>query len=141
MSAPIPVVAAVVVRDGRVLLCQRHDGEHLPLKWEFPGGKIDPGERPEEALRRELLEELDVEATIGDQVAEVRHTYPEKRVWIRFYRAEINGEPRPLVHRRLDWVAFDSLGDYDAPPPNARVIAALLRGELLIRCAKGNLSA
>jgi 8-oxo-dGTP diphosphatase len=128
----IPVVAAVVVRDGHVLLCQRHDGEHLPLLWEFPGGKIDPGETPREALARELDEELGVRSEVGDQVAEILHRYPEKTVWLRFFRASIVGEPRPIVHRAIEWVALERASEYPAPPPNARVIERLVRGELQI---------
>lgn len=130
--AAIPVVAAVVVRDGRVLLCQRHDGEHLPLLWEFPGGKIDPGETPREALVRELDEELGVRSEVGEQVADIVHTYPEKTVWLRFFRVSIAGEPNPLVHRAIEWVSLDRLVEYPAPPPNARVIERLISGELLI---------
>lgn len=130
--AAIPVVAAVVARGERVLLCQRHDGEHLPLLWEFPGGKIDPGETPEEALARELREELGVAARVGAQVADILHQYPEKTVHLRFYRAHIEGEPVPHVHRAIEWVALGRLGDYPAPPPNARVIRRLISGELQI---------
>lgn len=128
----IPVVAAVVCRNGRVLLCQRHEEPHLPLKWEFPGGKIDPGESPVQALRRELEEELGVDAEVGDQVDEVFHSYPEKNVWLRFFRAHILGEPRPLVHRELAWVRPENMGSFEVPPPNAVVVARLLRGELAI---------
>jgi len=127
---PIAVVAAVVMRDGKLLLCQRPDGDHLPLLWEFPGGKIDPGETPEEALARELAEELGVVATVGHQVAEVLHTYPEKRVWIRFFLTTIEGEPSPLIHERVEWVALDAVDGYPAPPPNAEVIDRIVRGEL-----------
>ena len=80
----IEVVAAVIYRTETVLLCQRHDGSHLPLMWEFPGGKVDPGESPQSALKRELTEELDVDAEIGSQVADVEHHYSEKSVRIRF---------------------------------------------------------
>lgn len=129
---PIPVVAAVVSRRGRVLLCQRRDGEHLPLLWEFPGGKVDPGEGPGEALERELREELGVGSKIGGRVAEVFHTYPSKRVWIRFYRAAIVGQPEPIVHRAVEWVATGRLHRYRVPPPNRVVIEGIRRGELAI---------
>lgn len=131
-QAPIAVVAALVGRSGRVLLCQRHDGDHLPLLWEFPGGKIDPGETPEEALARELDEELAVSARIGEQVAEVFHSYPEKRVWLRFYRAWIEGEPRAVIHRALAWAKLTELTRFPVPPPNAVVVDRLRRGELHI---------
>ncbi len=127
---PIPVVAAVVVRSERVLLCQRHVGDHLPLMWEFPGGKIDHGESPSAALRRELREELDVDSTIGRQLAAVVHTYPDKTVWIRFFTATLCGTLRPLVHRALAWVPLQELPAYPVPPPNTRIVEGLLSGEL-----------
>lgn len=128
----IPVVAAVVRRDRSVLLCQRHAGPHLSLLWEFPGGKVDPGESAPVALVRELSEELDVQASVGALLHEVIHDYLEKRVWIRFFAVTIVGEPRPLVHRDVRWVPFDELDRYAAPPPNARVIALIRSGELAI---------
>lgn len=128
--APIPVVAGVVSRGGRVLLCQRPAGEHLPLKWEFPGGKIEAGETAREALLRELREELEVEAEVGGLLAEARHAYPEKKVWLRFFDVRLRGEPRAVVHRRLRWVSIEELGEYDVPPPNAVVVRRLLRGDL-----------
>ena len=128
----IPVVAAVVVRSGRVLLCQRHEGPHLPLLWEFPGGKVDPGESATRALERELREELGVRARVRRRVAEVVHSYPEKSVWIRFYATSISGEPRAVVHRQVRWVPLPSLGEFDVPPPNAVVVSLILGGELEI---------
>ncbi len=125
MSAAIEVVAAVVRNGDRILLCQRHDGDHLPLMWEFPGGKIEADETPTAALLRELEEELGVVSSIGAQLAEERHAYPEKRVRLRFFEATITGTPEPRVHRQLRWVPLADLGDYPVPPPNARVVALL----------------
>lgn len=123
----IPVVAAVVVRDRRLLLCQRHDGPHLPLLWEFPGGKVDQDETPVEALARELDEELGVLSEVGPLFSEVRHRYPEKSVWIRFYATAIRGRPRPRVHRRIRWIGEEELDDYDVPPANTSVLRRLRR--------------
>src|SRR5436309_3358499 len=69
------VVAALVQQDGKFLVCQRTKHQPLPLKWEFPGGKIEPGESPEQALRRELDEELGIQAEIGAKVISIRHSY------------------------------------------------------------------
>ncbi len=126
----IEVVAAVIRRAGSVLLCQRHDGEHLPLKWEFPGGKIDPGETPEDALVREIDEELDVVATIGERLAVIEHHYPEKSVRIHFFVAGIDGaaEPRAIVHRQLRWIPLDGLAGYDVPPANQTVLEMISSG-------------
>lgn len=126
----IPVVAAVVARDGRLLLCQRHQGPHLPLLWEFPGGKVDPGETAPEALVRELDEELGVASEVGPLFCEVRHRYPEKNVWIRFYPTTIRGRPRPRVHRAIRWIPLRDLGGYDIPPANAGVVRRLRHGGL-----------
>lgn len=118
----IEVVAAVIYRTETVLLCQRHDGSHLPLMWEFPGGKVDPGESPQSALKRELTEELDVDAEIGSQVADVEHHYSEKSVRIRFFLANITDEPRAIVHRAVRWVPLDTISDYKVPPANESVM-------------------
>src|ERR1700691_5298657 len=67
------VVAALILKDGKVLVCQRTRHQTMPLKWEFPGGKIEEGEQPRDALRRELDEELGIDATIGEEVAPIRH--------------------------------------------------------------------
>jgi len=123
----IEVVAAVVMDGDRVLLCQRYDSDHLPLLWEFPGGKIEPGETPQAALLRELQEELGVASHIGPQLAEARHAYPEKRVRLRFFDAKITGLPELCVHRQLRWVPVGELGSYAVPPPNTGVVALLRR--------------
>ena len=130
--APIPVVAGLLFRGGKVLLCQRHEGPHLALMWEFPGGKIDTGESPQEALQRELNEELGVVASVGYRVDAVVHAYPEKRVWIRFYRVQFCGHPRPLVHRQICWVEPVELDRYAVPPPNQPIVDRLRKGELAI---------
>ena len=118
----IGVVAAVIYRGETVLLCQRHAGRHLPLAWEFPGGKINPGESPQAALRRELAEELAVGSAIGRQIADVEHHYPEKSVRIRFFLAAIDEEPRAVVHREVRWIAFDELATYAVPAANESVV-------------------
>ena len=72
------VVAALIVKDGKFLVCQRTRHQTMPMKWEFPGGKIEEGEQPRDAMRRELEEELGIDATIGDEVVRIRHEYPNR---------------------------------------------------------------
>src|SRR6266566_6443673 len=80
------VVAALIWQDGKILVCQRTRHQTMPLKWEFPGGKIEEGEQPRDALRRELDEELGIQATIGDEVARIKHEYPNGgMVELRFF--------------------------------------------------------
>ena len=131
-SAPlIDVVAAVILRRGAVLLCQRHDSEHLPLLWEFPGGKIDAGETARDALERELAEELDVAASVGEQVAVVEHHYPEKSVRIRFFVADIEAaEPSAVVHREIRWIPVEELREYEVPPANRSVVRMISEGRV-----------
>src|SRR5438045_8925456 len=80
------VVAALMLKYGKVLVCQRTRHQSMPLKWEFPGGKIEDGEQPRDALRRELEEELGIDARVGEEVARIRHDYKNGgSVELRFY--------------------------------------------------------
>ncbi len=97
MAAPIVVVAAVIERDDAFLLTLRSPGTHLAGHWEFPGGKCEPHETHAEALRRELREELDITAEVGDRLYQVTHAYPEKTVELHFYRCTFTGVPTPMV--------------------------------------------
>ena len=121
----IQVVAAVVERDGRYLLCQRHGGPHLPFLWEFPGGKVEADETAPVALVREIQEELGVTCDVGAEIADITHRYPEKTVRIRFFRATLEGEPQAIIHRALSWIAPADFHRHEAPPPNAKVLALL----------------
>ena len=111
---PILVVAAVTLRDGRVMICQRRPEAHNGLKWEFPGGKIEPGESPEAALARELKEELDIDARVGRVCDAVYHRYSDRNVLVLFYMCEIvAGEPRALDCNAIAWVETEALRGYD----------------------------
>jgi 8-oxo-dGTP diphosphatase len=136
LNRPIAVVAAVVQEEGRYLLCQRHDGPHLPLKWEFPGGKIEAGETSAEALCREIAEELGTSCDVGRELAELTHSYPEKTVSIRFFAARLEGVPQPVVHRALEWIHPDRFHLYAAPPPNAIILTRIQSGEFAARPAR-----
>src|SRR5258708_25237718 len=98
------VVAAVIERKGRILICQRKGGRH-PLKWEFPGGKIEPGEEPRSALARELVEELRIEARIGTLLhAETVQYRGSPAIRLQFYQVtDFSGEPVNLQFEQIVW--------------------------------------
>jgi 8-oxo-dGTP diphosphatase len=109
------VVAAIIERDGRVLICQRKPDQAHPLKWEFPGGKVEPGESPRDALARELEEELAIQAGIGDEIARYPFAYPGKKpILLIFFRVTtFAGEPRNRVFHQMTWEPPPRLPDYD----------------------------
>lgn len=109
-----PIVAAVIVRDGKVLLCQRRAEQDFPLKWEFPGGKIETGEETTAALRRELAEELGIEAEIGPEIARFGYKYPTKDVLLIFFKVDTyEGEPVNKVFAQIRWIPLKMLAIYD----------------------------
>jgi 8-oxo-dGTP diphosphatase len=121
------VVAALIANDrAEVLLTQRRPDQALPLFWEFPGGKIEPGEAPEAALRREIAEELGVEIEVGRIWDVMFHAYPEYDVYMLVYRCRIvAGTPRPVEVADLAWVAPAGLERYQVLPADAPLVARL----------------
>ena len=99
-SEPVLVAAGILVRDGRVLLARRPDGKHLAGLWEFPGGKVEPGDSPEAALVRELREELGLEISRFRPFLFAHHAYPEKTVLLLAYLCTIDEDP---LHASVDW--------------------------------------
>ena len=126
----IAVVAALAARDGRLLIARRPEGRHMGGRWEFPGGKLEKDELPEEALRRELREELDVEAEIGPIRAAIPYSYPEKDVLLLFYSARLKGEPRPVDEAALAWASPEELAGYDLAPVDALMARRLAQGDI-----------
>jgi 8-oxo-dGTP diphosphatase len=127
-SAPPPVItvlAAIVDRNGRLLLSKRLRGTHLEGLWEFPGGKCEPGETHEACLARELFEELGVRATIGPEVFATEHAYDDRTVRLHFRRCEIEGDPRPMLGQLLQWAPRASLGQLEFPPADAELVSML----------------
>lgn len=111
---PLIVVAAVTLRDGEVMICQRKPEVHNGLKWEFPGGKIEAGESPEAALARELREELAIDVRVGRVCDAVYYRYPDRDVLVLFYLCEIvSGEPRTVDCNDIRWVTLEALKGYD----------------------------
>jgi 8-oxo-dGTP diphosphatase len=127
------VVAAVIEKDGKLLVCQRTRHQTMPLKWEFPGGKIEEGEQPRDALRRELEEELGIHATIGDEIARLQHRYPNGvMVELRFFIVrEFVGEIENRIFRDLQWSAPKDLASYDFLEADASLVKDLAAGRLI----------
>lgn len=116
----IAVVAGVVERDGRCLLCQRPEGKNLALKWEFPGGKLEHGETPEAALERELYEELGVRTRTGRILDVIRRQEGELDLLVLFYVSELlSAISQKHECRAIAWVRPDELRLYDLAPADA----------------------
>jgi 8-oxo-dGTP diphosphatase len=132
--ALIRVVAGLIERQGRLLICQRRRGDLFELQWEFPGGKLRPGETPRAGLVRELREELGSFARIGPEIYRTRHRYREHgdSVEISFFAAGgLFPVPRNLVFERVVWARPEDLPRYDFLPADRALVARLVRRELL----------
>lgn len=126
----VTVVAAVIERDGSVLICQRSRRDSHALKWEFPGGKVEPGETTRAALQRELEEELAIQARIGPEIAHSIHQY-EGRLPLQliFYRvSEFQGEPENRVFEQIRWELPAKLPEYDFVEADAGLVRQLAGG-------------
>jgi 8-oxo-dGTP diphosphatase len=122
------VVAGLIGRSGQVLLTQRRADQPHPLEWEFPGGKIEPGEAPEVALARELGEELGVEVAIGPIWDVLFHAYPDFDVLMLVYPCRLEGgDPRPLEVASFAWSAPEALGGHAILAADAPLVARLAR--------------
>ncbi len=116
-----------------VLICQRRADQPMGLKWEFPGGKIELGETPEQALARELNEELGIHATVGDRIATLRHTYRNGgAIEIQFFRVrEFAGELDNRIFQTMQWSPLTRLPDFDFLAADLSLIRDLAAGKLL----------
>jgi mutator protein MutT len=122
----IDVVAAIIRRNRQILITRRFDHVHLPGLWEFPGGKVEPGESLQAALEREILEELGVRIHVQDEFFTVEHDYPTRSVRLHFFNCSIiEGEPRPIEVADLRWVDPRDLGQFEFPAADAELIAKL----------------
>ena len=126
------VVAALITRDGKLLVCQRTRHQTMPLKWEFPGGKIEEGEQPRDAMRRELDEELGITAVIGEEVVRLQHKYPGGgSVELRFFEVrEYSGELENRIFREIVWADPKTLPGYDFLEADLTLVRDLAAGKI-----------
>lgn len=119
-------VGVVIDTDGRVLITRRAPGSHQGGLWEFPGGKVEPGESLQAALARELLEELDIEVAASQPLLQVSHDYSDKPVLLDVHVVrEFRGQARGVEDQPLAWVAPESLRDYNFPAANGPIVKAI----------------
>jgi 8-oxo-dGTP diphosphatase len=126
-AAPLVIVGAAIVVDGRVLGCERAEPPESAGRWEFPGGKVEPGEDDLDALVRECEEELGVKIAVGERVGpevSVSHGWAVLRVWTATL---VSGEPQPLEHASLRWLAPEELDSVPWLPADAPIVAELAR--------------
>jgi 8-oxo-dGTP diphosphatase len=127
LSSAIVVAAAVVERNGRILVTRRQPGVHLAGLWEFPGGKCEAGETLAACLARELHEELAVVPVDVRELFSTTHGYAEKTVEMHFFACDVVGEPVPQIGQDMRWVNRADLSDLDFPAADAQLIALLRR--------------
>jgi mutator protein MutT len=126
MRERIVVVAAVVEHQGEFLVARRLEGTHLAGYWEFPGGKVRPGETHEQALQREIVEELNTGIASIRKIFSTSHAYPERIVDLHFYRGELTGPPHPVLGQELRWITRAEFASLEFPPADAELIARLV---------------
>ncbi len=127
------VVAALIFQEDKILVCQRTRHQTMPLKWEFPGGKIEEGEQPRDALHRELDEELGIDAKIGQEVSRILHEYPGGgSVELRFFRVtEYKGIIENRIFRDLRWSRRSELSQYDFLEADQTLVRDLADGKIV----------
>ncbi|MGQ9558115.1 MAG: 8-oxo-dGTP diphosphatase MutT [Desulfurispora sp.] len=122
----INVTAAILINDGKVLIAQRGEGDRLAHRWEFPGGKIEPGETPEACLIREMREEFQVEIGVDGFFGESVYQYEHITVQLLAYLAHlVEGEPRPTAHEAFRWVTVEELAGFDFAPADVPLVEKL----------------
>jgi len=126
------VVAALIVRKDKILICQRTRHQTMPLKWEFPGGKIEPGEKAKTALRRELEEELGILASIGHKVTTIQHNYGnDSAVELHFFLVvDFTGEVQNRIFKDVRWVGKEEMPAYDFLEADVALVQDIARGSL-----------
>ena len=129
---PILVVAGIIRRGDSILICQRRRSDAYGLQWEFPGGKVEDGEQLPTALRRELEEELTIQAEVGGEVFRLRHHYPDRYVEVVFFALKsYRGEVRNQVFEAIRWAPRAKLPEYNFLEADRELVNRLAKGELV----------
>ncbi len=124
------VTAAAMIRNGKVLIAQREAGSHMEFRWEFPGGKLEPEETPEECIIREIKEELDMDIGVIDIYKVVKFNYEEKDILLLCYLCRVlKGEGKALECNDFKWVSREELANYEFVPADVQVVEKLMRDE------------
>lgn len=120
------VVAALIWQGKQFMICQRPAHKARGLLWEFVGGKVEPGETPEQALVRECQEELGITVSVGEVFMQVTHTYPDLTVHLTLFHASIvRGQPQRLEHNDIRWITADQIEQYDFCPADEVILERL----------------
>lgn len=126
------VTAAVFIKDGRFMICRRPPNKGNALKWEFPGGKTEPGETLEECLKRECMEELGIEISVGREICATEYEYPDIKVMVHFMLSDITGGTLQLKeHVDLKWITGDEIPDFEFCPADKDIIKILAEEDYL----------
>jgi 8-oxo-dGTP diphosphatase len=131
-SPPILVTAGILKDGDTILICQRHRSDKYGLQWEFPGGKVNDGEGLKRALRRELAEELKIDAQVGKEVFRLRHRYPDRHVEVIFFQVtSYTGTIANQVFETVEWAPRERLPEYNFLEADRELVARIARGELI----------
>ena len=129
---PILVTAGIILREHEILICQRHHSDPYGMQWEFPGGKVKDGEGLEASLRRELHEELGIDAAIGEEVYQLRHRYPDRYVEVIFFRVRsFQGEISNRVFESIEWVPRRDMGRYNFLEADRLLVKQIAEGAIV----------
>lgn len=125
----VEVVAAIIWKDDKFLICQRPENKARALLWEFVGGKVEPGETKRQALIRECKEELGITISVGDELMKVTHEYPDITVNLTLYSAVISqGDPSLLEHNDMRWITAKELSEYRFCPADEAIVKMIEEG-------------
>lgn len=129
---PILVTAGIIQNGERILICQRHRSDAYGMQWEFPGGKVRDGEDLKASLKRELIEELSVEADVGEEVFRLRHRYPDRYVEVVFFAvAKFQGTVENRVFEAIEWAPRERLPEFDFLEADRELVNRIARGEIV----------